>query len=187
MRVRMTNDSKQLFTVAEMPYVNQIISDMKEDNGLKDYCMMAANLIGNERWEIYRPDAEMCKNCRVDNYYSDNSGNADVWISFLAFNAYAGAYEIGICLTDIWNINGENKEEILPHMYINAFDGQKVCTAEFKKSDSESYAGVCGHCGKIYGLAYERLLMSSNFCPNCGVKMNVRRGDNVSRRGENEN
>ena len=166
MRVQMTNSSKMIFAVAEMPTVNRIISLMKEDeSSIEEYCRMAANLISNERWEIHRPVAEMCKNSRANDNYFEGSKNADVWISFLAFDSFAGAYEIGICMTDIWSICEDNRDEIISHMYINKFDGQKPKVSSLNRSTN-----ICRNCFRAFDDVLMPYLSKANFCPACGCK-----------------
>lgn len=82
---------------------------------------MAARCVGFHDGEIMKPSAIIAKNCRVRNQYSDNSEDLDVWIEFYAFDWHEGFFEIGVYLSDIWNIAGDNKEEISSHMYVRKY------------------------------------------------------------------
>ena len=124
MKVKITEDSKRVLTLADMPAARKIIKDLMEDNYIKEYGGSCARIASgqNESFEILKAEAELCKNCRVWNYYSDDSGNLDVWITFYAFNSYYGFYSIGVYLSDIWQIGStEANQEVKSHMYIKEY------------------------------------------------------------------
>lgn len=123
MKVKFTAKQKQYITVAELPIVKRIIADMKDDDNLQEYAQMAARVASrsNETFEILKADATIAKNCRIYDNYGENSGTLDIWLEAYAFNSYKGFYNIGIYLTDVWNICGENREEIRSHMYIEEY------------------------------------------------------------------
>lgn len=123
MKVKFTAETKKFVTVAEVPQVKKIIEEMREDDGLKDYAEMAARVASrsNESFEILKAEAEIAKNRRAFDNYGEGSGTLDIWIEAYAFNSYKGFYNIGIYLTDVWNISGDNKEEIRNHMYIEEY------------------------------------------------------------------
>jgi hypothetical protein len=124
MKVKITEDSKRVLTLADMPAARKIIKDLMEDNYIKEYGGSCARIASgqNESFEILKAEAELCKNCRVWNYYSDDSGNLDVLITFYAFNPYYGFYSIEACLSDIWQIgSAEANQEVKSHMYIREY------------------------------------------------------------------
>ena len=122
MKVAFTEEMKKYVSVAEAPYARQIIKDLKEDTGLKGYAEMAARLAGGQdSYEILKATAEICKNARVYDAYGDGTGKLDVWLKVYAFNPHKGFFSIGVCLTDIWAVDGENSEEIKSRMYISHY------------------------------------------------------------------
>lgn len=123
MKVKLTENVKKYITIAEMLMVRRIISDMKEDTGIKEYAQMAARIASgtNERFEILKSEASIAKNCRICDAYAEGSGNLDVWLEIYAFNQFAGFYEAGVYLTDLWKLTGENAKEIKAYMFINEY------------------------------------------------------------------
>lgn len=120
MKVKFTAEAKKYITVAEMPHVRRIIDEMREDDSLEEYAQMAARVASRDwgDFEILKADAEISRNCRAHNNFHEGSGNLDIWLTIYAYNAYKGFYNIGVYLSDIWNITGDNGEEIRSHMYI---------------------------------------------------------------------
>lgn len=127
MKVKITQDAKQYLTVAEMPKVREIIKDMKEDDGLNEYAQIAARIASGENadFEILKAEAEIARNGRNWDNFSDGSGKLDIWIEVYAYNNYYGFYNIGAYLTDIWNVTGDNHEEIRQHMYIRKYKEER--------------------------------------------------------------
>ena len=124
MRVRITKAEKEFLIIAEMPAVNRLIKSMKEEDDftIEEYAQMVMRAIHPYvRWNIYDAKATIAKNCRISEMFFDGSGTLDVWIEFLAFDALEGAYQCGVYLTDIWNLNEDNRDELKRHMYINSF------------------------------------------------------------------
>ena len=123
MNVKLTEIGKKIISVSELPEAKKIIQEMKEDSGIKEYAQIAANVAVENlgKIEILKTTAEITKNQRVYNYYSENSGNIDIWITVYALNRYSGFYVIGAYLSDIWNVTGENSDEIRQRMYIEKY------------------------------------------------------------------
>ena len=123
MRVMMTDDSKKIITLAEAPYARQIIEELKEDTGLQDYARMAANVTGgNYNYEILKATAEITRNRNVWDQYGEGTGMLDVLLKIYAFNRLAGFYEINVFLSDIWQITGDNTDEIRDRMWIAHYE-----------------------------------------------------------------
>ena len=123
MKVKFTAEAKKYITVAELPHVKKIMAYMKEnesDESLKDYAQMAARVASGDwnDFEILKAEAEISKNCRAHDNFHEGSGNLDIWLTIYAFNAYKGFYNIGVYLSDLWQLTGDNGEEIRSHMYI---------------------------------------------------------------------
>lgn len=126
MKVKFTAEAKKIVTVAEVPEVKKIIAYMKENEtaeSLKDYATMAARVASKNgcTFEILKVDAEIAKNCRAFDNYHEGSGNLDIWLTVYAFSPLNGFYNIGVYLSDIWQLSGDNTEEIKSHMYIEEY------------------------------------------------------------------
>lgn len=125
MKVRLTQEAKKYITVAEMPAVRRIIADMKEDTStVEDYAEMAINAAYDGRAYnigIFKATAEIAKNQRVYNAYGENSDSLDVWITAVAYVNCDEFIELGVYLSDIWQITCDNKREIASHMYVRRF------------------------------------------------------------------
>lgn len=118
MKVAFTKEAKKFVTIEEAPVAKQIIEECKEYD-LSDLAQTAARVAGGqETYEILKATAEIAKNARVYNYYESNSGTLDVWLEFYAYNWYRGFFEIGVYLSDIWQLDGDNSEEIKSRMYL---------------------------------------------------------------------
>lgn len=120
MKVKITENSKRWLYAYQLPAARKIVEEMKEETNPETYYRMAARVASgsNAEFEIFNAKAEIAGNCRVQNAFDSDSGNLDVWITFYAFNDYDGFFKIGVYLTDIWKISGENNSEIAEHMYI---------------------------------------------------------------------
>ncbi len=107
----------------------RIIEDAKSDeNTVEDYAKTVMVVIaGSEDFEIYKAKAFVTENSKVKDYYFPGSKNADIWIEFLAYNHYEGAYECGAYLSDIWNISEDEEynQKLKERMYVLAFTQRK--------------------------------------------------------------
>lgn len=123
MKIKFTPEAKKLITVAELPYVRKIIEDMKEDGCIKQYAIMVANIANKygASWEILKAEAEIGKNPRIHDCFAEGSGSLDVYIKIYAYNSYYGFYDIGVFLSDIWQIGSGNSDEIRRHMDIKEY------------------------------------------------------------------
>lgn len=130
MNIKLTAEAKKYITVAEMPTVRQMIKDFKDDESdIKDYGRTAAIIASgnNGNYEILKASAEIAKNQRVYNQYSDESGTLDIWMEFYAYDNYFGFYEIGVYLSDLWQADGDTEtyERIKSHMFIQEFKKER--------------------------------------------------------------
>lgn len=124
MRVTVSKEIKKHLTVSEMPAVNEIIKLMKDDKStVEDYARMAMASLGYivQEFEIYRASATIAKNQRANDAIFEGSNDLDVWIEYLAFDSYYGAYDCGVYLSDLWGLTEENEGELCDKMYLNAF------------------------------------------------------------------
>ncbi len=124
MKVSITKESKKILTLEEAQVARQIILDRKEDEwSVTEYAEMAVNVVcgcSDHCVEVLKATAEINKNCRAWNVYSENSGTLDVWIKATAQTS-EGFYIIGVYLSDIWEISDDNHAEIASHMFIRKF------------------------------------------------------------------
>jgi hypothetical protein len=124
MKVTVPEKIDEILEVGKKIAATHIIKDMEEDTSTaEDYAMQVMRVI-NKRgsFQIFNANATICLNHRVENAYYDGSFDLDVWVEFIAFDSFEGAYEVGICLTDIWSITIDTTaEDLRKHMYINAF------------------------------------------------------------------
>lgn len=126
-KIRVTETSKRIIPLADVERVNEMLRKLREDEmeqAIPDYLHIVMDCIkpysGN--WEYYNIRAEVCKNRRVDwNYYTENSGDYDVWVEWYAFNAHDGFFTVGICLSDIFSITAETGKEIYQYAYIREY------------------------------------------------------------------
>ena len=128
MKVKLTQEYKKYITVAEMPTVREIISDMKEDlSTVEEYAELAiqAAYDGIANSEILKASVSIAKNQRTWNAYSNNSETLDIWIEATAYVNGDEFIIIGAYLTDIWQIGSDNRKEIASHMYIRRFKETK--------------------------------------------------------------
>ena len=154
-------------TDAEKQAAERIIAECKEDETkIEEYCRMAMHSVNNERWEIFRPKAEICKNKRVNDRFFEGSGILDVWIEFLAFDEFNGAYEVGVCLSDIWDTPWETIETMQENMYLNIFNNH-LKKSYLTISDGR---GECCSCGYGFDEEYTHFLKKAKFCPECGCE-----------------
>lgn len=121
MKVIFDAKQKQYITVAQLPAVRKIISDMRDYPDLNSDALTALRIASGENGgEMLKASAEIAKNCRVWNAYNDESEDIDIWLKIYGLN-YSGFYEIGVYLTDIWASTGDNADELRSHMYIRKF------------------------------------------------------------------
>ena len=120
MKIIIDDYAKKTLTLEDMPVVKKMIADFKEDTGLKEYAEMAArcwlnnteygktDFVGGDYFKIYDVKATFCRNRNYWNYYSDESGDIDIWVQATIRTAHA-FLEIGVCLSEIWQI-GSSEE-----------------------------------------------------------------------------
>ena len=126
MKVKFTKEAKNYITIAEAEEAKRMITELKEDEfSASDYLRIAA-ILANNHWNIDRvleADAEISRNNRAWNNYHEGSATLDVWVKGLVKADLDTYMEIGVYLTDIWNIGAdkETDKEILSHMYIETY------------------------------------------------------------------
>lgn len=122
MKIIYSDRSKEIITLAEKPIADEIIDSLAEDTADNYTQIIARTASGhNDSFEILKVTAEIAKNGRVFEAYGIGTKNLDIWMEIYAFNSYAGFYEIGCYLTDIWEITADNAEEIRHRFFINKY------------------------------------------------------------------
>lgn len=124
MKVTASNEFKRFLTAKELSAVGEIIKYLRDNDEaeIESYARMAINSFGyNTAFEIYRPTAVVAKNKRANDVFFEGSKDLDVWIEFLAFDAYCGAFDCGVYLSDLWGLTEENKSDLHKNMYCEVF------------------------------------------------------------------
>ena len=121
MKVKITSDSKKVITWEQIDIAKRIVSACAEDDmKVSDYAEIAANAIARLYddfcLEVFNCSAEIAGNARAWNRILEDSEHLDVWIRGTA-KCYDHYIEFGAYLTDIWDIDGDNNEEIAGHMF----------------------------------------------------------------------
>lgn len=124
-KIRLTDNSKKLISMLEIDNVKAMIQELQNqelETAIYDYLDIAMSPIKYSDWRFYDVEMEICRNARVPyNYYTENSAYYDVWVNFKAFNDFDGFYVVGICLSDIYSISDDNKQEIRQYMYVREY------------------------------------------------------------------
>lgn len=117
MKITITKDAKDNWmTVSMLPVAKQIIKDMKDEDAAADLSILAGMFHGETPKEY---TAEMSLNSRVWEQYGENSGHMDIWITAVIDSWWnKEIYKVGCYLSDIWQSDGDNTEELKSHMYI---------------------------------------------------------------------
>ena len=128
-KIRLTDNSKKLISMLEIDDVKAMIQELQNqelETDIFNLIPVAMGCIKNSTWSYYDVTMEICRNARVPyNYYTGNSAYYDVWVNFKAFNDFDGFYVVGICLSDIYSISEDNKQEIRQHMYVREYTENK--------------------------------------------------------------
>ena len=126
MKIKVTKETKRIVTLDEMEQAAKIIKFEREEDEWEaaNYAELAVNAALHAyhgRCEkVMEASAEIAKNCRIRDYYHDDSRTLDVWINATARTS-EGFIIIGAYLSDINDITGSNQEEIARHMYVRRF------------------------------------------------------------------
>lgn len=121
MKIKFPKEVKQWMTLAEAPEAKKIIEDYKNyEEDPKWFAETAACIASgnNGPWEILKLDFEIAGNSRANGYYS---GRLDIWMECYAFNSYYGFFAIGAYVSDIEQLDSNNREEIKSNMWIREY------------------------------------------------------------------
>lgn len=122
MKITLPENYKRFLTIADMENLREIRQQMKEEN-LEELAQMAARVASgsNYEFEILKSSAEIAKNSRIYNAFTENSAELDVWIEIYAYNRHEGFFDLGVYITDLWQVDGYNNDEIRSHMFLKEF------------------------------------------------------------------
>lgn len=120
MKVYLTERSKDLLKVSELPIAQNLIKTFVDDKC--NYDKMAATLVtGTNNCILLKQKAEISKNCRIWDAYHTGSKDIDIWVNIYVFAPLIGFYDIGFYVTDMWDLSYNNREEIKSHMFIEEY------------------------------------------------------------------
>ena len=126
MKVSITEESKKVITLDELPLVQEIIDAEEEDTmTASEAAKMAVNASASihghgECVKVLEASAGIAKNCRIRNFYHDASLDYDIWIDAIA-QTENGFCVIGAYYSDINEIACTNRKEIASRMYVRWF------------------------------------------------------------------
>lgn len=132
MKIEITEASKIIITLLDLPKVTQIIDMFAERDDEKENEMLdLANFLADgHQCEIWQGTAEIAKNNRVWDAYDEGSRDLDVWID-ITMRTSDAFFEAGAYVTDIWQIGSVDASELRNRMYIREF-------REVKRNDREN-------------------------------------------------
>lgn len=131
MKVSITKRTKECILASQLSAAKAVVESCKEDEwGAKEWAQMAADLLLDENnTKVFCASASVMPNSRVYDAFGacedvDGTGNLDVWIDFAA-QGFWEFIEAGCYLTDLWNLNSDNREEVKSHMYCVRYKKQR--------------------------------------------------------------
>lgn len=116
MKIKFSKETKKEISISKG------IIESLSGHDLIDYVKVGVKIASGSLYveRVIEASAEISKNGRVWNALTDNSEDNDIWFDFTAITndgiVIGGAY-----LTDIWNYNGENGEELRKHTFARIF------------------------------------------------------------------
>ena len=120
--IKMPDNYKSLFTIEDMEAILDFIKN-NEDSVITDAVRALENALAGEALKY---TAEWCWSSEADGRMG--SPYLDVWITAYILHIGESGEEIeriGICLTDVWDISGENWDEIHRRAYTRRFVQKK--------------------------------------------------------------
>lgn len=120
--IKMPDNYKSLFTIEDMEAILDFIKN-NEDSVITDAVRALENALAGEALKY---TAEWCWSSEADGRMG--SPYLDVWITAYILHIGESGEEIeriSICLTDIWDISGENWDEIHRRAYTRRFVEKK--------------------------------------------------------------
>lgn len=107
------------------PFGELVREYLMEDHDADEVEELLEDSDGSEYWMLaqdeYDRAQEIAGNCRVWNYYTDDSGRLDVWLVVYGYNRFTGFVEAQMYLSDLWSLSADNRDEIRSHMCVNKF------------------------------------------------------------------
>lgn len=134
-KAKLTTEGKRVITLAEASEVKKVLSYVNgEDNDIDEPQIDTYILETIARYaagksglyvtgvKIFEASASIAKNQSAHNCYSETSGCIDIWIEITAKINYDCYIEIGMYLSDAWQIAGEYTPcDVWSRTYIQIF------------------------------------------------------------------
>ena len=120
--IKMPDNYKSLFTLEDIDAIHDFIKN-NEDSVITDAVRALENALAGETLKY---TAEWCWSSEADGRMG--LPYLDVWITAYILHIGESGEEIariGICLTDVWDISGENWDEIHQRAYTRRFVEKK--------------------------------------------------------------
>jgi len=128
MNIKITRQAQRYLTIGEAEEAREIIKAMQDDKTTpEEYAEMAiihATCQHFANIKIFSASAEIARNGRVTDAFHKGSGKLDVWIKATAKVGYDSFVEIGVYLTDCWQLgaDAETDKETVKHMFLETYE-----------------------------------------------------------------
>ncbi len=122
MKLHMEELYTHIFTLADKPVLDDIRTQFKEQRNLDWEAEHIAHLVSTGA-EVLKYTHTLSKNNKVKNRYTDDSGNIDIRLDIMAYDKWEDRfYKIIGHVSDAWDINGDNSDEIRDRLYVTPYD-----------------------------------------------------------------
>ena len=120
-KITLPKNYKETFTINDVEQMKKVIDHYnKDDPEAVKYAIESLESLF--KGKAITNEAEAALNSRIYNAHETNSGNVDIWITATIYSDFESKfYIVGAYITDIWNITGDNNDEIKSYMYIREF------------------------------------------------------------------
>ena len=121
MKIKLTEDMKRVITLSEMDAVKETqtaFADLKNLNWEAEHLLHLA--AGTMAVDVIKTEAQIARNGRIWNYYGD-SGRIDVYVTVYGFSAADGFFIASGYVSDIWQLDSKNAEEIKRRFFIKHY------------------------------------------------------------------
>lgn len=122
MKLNMDEVYTHIFTLADKPILDDIRAQFKEQRNLDWEAEHIACLVSTGA-EVLKYTHTLCKNKNVMNRLTNESGDIDIRIDIMAYDKWEDRfYTIIGHVSDAWEINGDNHDEIRDRLYVTPYD-----------------------------------------------------------------
>ena len=120
--IKMPYNYKSLFTIEDMEAIHDFIKN-NEDDVITDAIHVLENVFGGE---VLKSSAKWCRNSTADGRLGSPNLDVNIAIYILYFGESGQEIEyVNICLTDVWEVNKINWNEIKTRIYTRHFIEEK--------------------------------------------------------------